>query len=39
VKRLLTEAIRRAEESPLPEGSTVTKGVYAGPEDLLTPHH
>ena len=39
VKRLLTEAIRRAEESPLPEGSTVTDGVYAGPEDLLTPHH
>src|SRR3989440_6532474 len=39
VKRLLSEAIRRAEESPLPEGSTVTQGVYAGPEDLLTPHH
>jgi pyruvate dehydrogenase E1 component alpha subunit len=39
VKRLLTEAIRRAEESPLPEGSTVTDRVYAGPEDLLTPHH
>ena len=39
VKRLLTEAIRRAEDSPLPDGSTVTDGVYAGPEDLLTPHH
>ena len=39
VKRLLTEALRRAEESPLPEGSTVTDGVYAGPEALLTPHH
>jgi TPP-dependent pyruvate/acetoin dehydrogenase alpha subunit len=39
VKRLLTEAVRRAEDSPLPEGSTVTDGVYAGPEDLLTPHH
>jgi pyruvate dehydrogenase E1 component alpha subunit len=39
VKRLLTEAVRRAEESPLPEGSTVTDHVYAGPEDLLTPHH
>ncbi len=39
VKRLLTEAVRRAEESPLPEGSTVTDGVYAGPEALLTPHH
>jgi TPP-dependent pyruvate/acetoin dehydrogenase alpha subunit len=39
VKRLLTEAIRRAEDSQLPESSTVTDGVYAGPEDLLTPHH
>src|SRR5690242_6905121 len=39
VKRLLTEAIRRAEDSPLPDGSTVTDGVYAGPEALLTPHH
>jgi pyruvate dehydrogenase E1 component alpha subunit len=39
VKRLLTEAVRRAEESPLPDTSTVTDGVYAGPEALLTPHH
>src|SRR5215471_2491460 len=39
VKRLLTEAVRRAEESPLPDTSTVTDGVYAGPEDLDTPHH
>jgi pyruvate dehydrogenase E1 component alpha subunit len=39
VKRLLSEAARRAEESPLPEGSSVTDGVYAGPEALLTPHH
>jgi pyruvate dehydrogenase E1 component alpha subunit len=39
VKRLLSEAVRRAEESPLPDGSTVTEGVYAGPDALLTPHH
>jgi len=39
VKRLLSEAVRRAEESPLPDGSSVTDGVYAGPEALLTPHH
>jgi pyruvate dehydrogenase E1 component alpha subunit len=39
VKRLLTEAARRAEDLPLPDGSSVTDGVYAGPEDLLTPHH
>jgi pyruvate dehydrogenase E1 component alpha subunit len=39
VKRLLTEAVRRAEESPLPEASSVTDGVWAGPEVLLTPHH
>ena len=39
VKRLLNEAIRLAEESPLPDPSTVTEGVYASPEDLDTPHH
>jgi TPP-dependent pyruvate/acetoin dehydrogenase alpha subunit len=39
VKRLLADAVRRAEESPLPEASTVTDGVYAGPEALQTPHH
>jgi TPP-dependent pyruvate/acetoin dehydrogenase alpha subunit len=39
VKRLLADAVRRAEESPLPEASSVTDGVYAGPEALLTPHH
>src|SRR5437763_4305811 len=38
VKRLLSEAVRRAEDSPLPDASTVTEGVYAGPEALLTPH-
>jgi TPP-dependent pyruvate/acetoin dehydrogenase alpha subunit len=39
VKKLLHDAIRRAEESPLPDPSTVTEGVYARPEDLETPHH
>ncbi|HEV2951691.1 MAG TPA: thiamine pyrophosphate-dependent enzyme, partial [Actinomycetota bacterium] len=39
VKRLLTEAIERADQSPLPDVSTLTEGVYATPEDLDTPHH
>src|ERR687886_1029218 len=32
VKRLLNEALRRAEESPLPEPSELLEGVYATPE-------
>ena len=39
VKKLLNEAIRRADESPLPDPSTLIDGVYATPEDLDTPHH
>jgi TPP-dependent pyruvate/acetoin dehydrogenase alpha subunit len=39
VKRTLNEALRRAEESPLPEASSLLEGVYASPEDLDTPHH
>ena len=39
VKRLLNEAITRAEESPYPEPDTVTDGVFASQEDLDTPHH
>jgi pyruvate dehydrogenase E1 component alpha subunit len=39
VKRTLNEALRRAEESPLPEPSSLLDGVYASPEDLDTPHH
>src|SRR3954452_2652370 len=39
VKRLLNEALQRAEESPLPDASELTDGVYATPEDLDTPHH
>jgi TPP-dependent pyruvate/acetoin dehydrogenase alpha subunit len=39
VKRLLGQAIERAETSPLPDPSTVTEKVFARPEDLDTPHH
>jgi TPP-dependent pyruvate/acetoin dehydrogenase alpha subunit len=39
IKKLLSEAIKRGEESPLPDPSTVTEGVYASAADLDTPHH
>ncbi|MBD0318398.1 MAG: thiamine pyrophosphate-dependent dehydrogenase E1 component subunit alpha [Thermoleophilia bacterium] len=39
IKKLLNDAIRRAEESPLPDPATVAEGVWASPEDLDTPHH
>jgi hypothetical protein len=39
VKKLLNDALRRAEESPLPEPGDLAQGVYASPEDLDTPHH
>ena len=39
VKRLLNDAIQRAEESPVPDPATVTDGVFATPEELETPHH
>jgi pyruvate dehydrogenase E1 component alpha subunit len=39
VKKLLSDAIARADESPLPDASDLTRGVYASPEDLDTPHH
>src|SRR5918996_6542935 len=39
VKKLLNDALQRAEESPLPDPSELTEGVYATPEDLDTPHH
>jgi pyruvate dehydrogenase E1 component alpha subunit len=39
VKKLLNDALQRAEESPLPDPSSLTDGVYATPEDLDTPHH
>ena len=39
VKKILNDAIKRADESPVPDGSTLLDGVYATPEDLETPHH
>jgi TPP-dependent pyruvate/acetoin dehydrogenase alpha subunit len=39
IKKILNDAIKRAEEAPLPDPATVTDGVYAAPEDLDTPHH
>ena len=35
VKRLLNDAIRLAEESPMPDPSTLTAGVYATPENWI----
>src|SRR5215217_6079273 len=39
VKKLLNDAIKRAEESPLPAPASVAEGVFATPEELDTPHH
>src|SRR5580765_8439563 len=39
VKKALNDALKRADESPLPDASSLTEGVYATPEDLDTPHH
>jgi pyruvate dehydrogenase E1 component alpha subunit len=39
VKRILNDAIQRAEESPLPDPAELTQGVFADPEELDTPHH
>ena len=39
VKRLLNDAVKRAEESPLPDPGELLDGVYAEPEELDTPHH
>jgi pyruvate dehydrogenase E1 component alpha subunit len=39
VKRLVSEAIERAEQSPPPDPSTLLDGVFASPEELDTPHH
>ena len=39
VKKLLVDAMNRADESPLPDPATLTEGVFATPEDLDTPHH
>jgi pyruvate dehydrogenase E1 component alpha subunit len=39
VKKLLNDALSRAEESPLPDPAKLADGVFATPEDLDTPHH
>src|SRR5204863_293633 len=39
VKKLLNDALERAEASPLPDPASLGEGVYATPEDLDTPHH
>jgi pyruvate dehydrogenase E1 component alpha subunit len=39
VKRLLSDALERAEESPLPSPADLERGVFATPEELDTPHH
>jgi TPP-dependent pyruvate/acetoin dehydrogenase alpha subunit len=39
VKRLLNDAVQRAEESPWPDPDTLLDGVFATPEELDTPHH
>ena len=39
VKRLLNEALDRADESPLPDPATLEGSVFASQEDLDTPHH
>jgi pyruvate dehydrogenase E1 component alpha subunit len=39
VKHLLSEAMKRAEESPVPDASTLFDGVYAEPDELHHPHH
>jgi pyruvate dehydrogenase E1 component alpha subunit len=39
VKKVLNDSLQRAEDSPLPDPSTLLEGVYATPDDLDTPHH
>ena len=39
VKKLLNDALKRAEESPLPEPASLESEVFASVEDLDTPHH
>ena len=39
VKKLLNDALRRADESPMPETHDLEEGVFADPEELDTPHH
>ncbi|HSP74201.1 MAG TPA: thiamine pyrophosphate-dependent dehydrogenase E1 component subunit alpha, partial [Gaiellaceae bacterium] len=39
VKKLLNEALEKADASPMPDPADLLEGVYATPEDLDTPHH
>jgi TPP-dependent pyruvate/acetoin dehydrogenase alpha subunit len=39
VKKLLNDALQRAEGSPLPDPSDLLEGVYASAAELETPHH
>src|ERR1700749_1706515 len=39
VKKLLNDALQRAEESPQPDPDSLLEGVYATNDDLDTPHH
>jgi pyruvate dehydrogenase E1 component alpha subunit len=39
VKKLLNDSLQRAEESPMPDPSTLLDGVYATADELETPHH
>jgi pyruvate dehydrogenase E1 component alpha subunit len=39
VKRLLNDALERAEASPMPDPGDLEDGVFAAQEDLDTPHH
>ena len=39
VKKILNEALQRADESPEPDPATLLDGVFAEPEELETPHH
>ena len=39
IKKLLNDAMAQADESPLPDPSTVAERVFASVEDLDTPHH
>jgi pyruvate dehydrogenase E1 component alpha subunit len=38
VKRILEDAVARAEASPLPDPTTLEEGVFAEPEELDAPH-
>ena len=39
VKRILNDALERADQSPLPDPSGLEASVFASSEDLDTPHH